>query len=186
MQNYLTKAQVHSAADVVNDQGKRPSADNVRQALGSGSNSTIMLHLKTWVPRDQRETLPSVPESLREAVESLVSDFWFIALSDAGGQFSQKLAKETADRIEAQNVAGEAGSQIDVLTAELAACHAAASLANKKMAERDREVEELKASVGALKTEVAIESARAETLKQALTEFTPNKKQKSLEFTDKQ
>jgi Plasmid replication region DNA-binding N-term len=185
MPNYVTKVQVHNAADVVNDKGKRPSADSVRVEIGHGSNSTILEHLKTWVPRDQRLTLPPIPDSLRESVETLVADFWFIALTDANDQFNLKLAKETAERVEAQEVASAAGVQIDQLKSELAACLDAAAVAEKTSIERDRILEEQKARIDSLQTEVAKRSAQVETLKAMLTEFSPNKKQKSMEFADK-
>ena len=53
MPNYVTKAEVHAAADRVDADGKKPSATNVRETIGRGSNSTIAEHLKTWRPRDQ-------------------------------------------------------------------------------------------------------------------------------------
>jgi hypothetical protein len=185
MQNYVTKVQVHNAADVVNDKGKRPSADSVRLQIGHGSNSTILEHLKTWVPRDQRQSLPPIPESLRESVETLINDFWFIALTDANGQFNLKMAQETADRLEAQDVAAKAGAQVDLLTSELAACRRAAVAADKALKERDRIVEDQKSRINTLQTEVASRTAQVETLRLALTEFSPNKKQKSMEFADK-
>jgi hypothetical protein len=185
MPNYITKAQVHDAADQVNAKGKRPSADSVHAVIGHGSNSTISDHLKTWVPRDQRLDLPPIPDTLHDAVKSLVSDFWHIALTDAGEQFKAKLAKETEDKIEAQTVAAEAGSQIDRLSAELDTSRAEAVKSKELANERERLLDEQKAGIATLQTEVAKKTAQVETLKAMLTEFSPNKKQKAMEFADK-
>ena len=122
---------------------------------------------------------------MRESVETLVSDFWHIALTDATKQLALKLVNETAERIEAQAVAAEAGSQIDLLTSDLVACREAVSIAEKASIKRDNELDVQKASIAALQTEVAKKSAQVETLKAMLTEFSPNKKQKSMEFSDK-
>lgn len=185
MPDYITKAQVHGAADQVNAKGKRPSADSVHAVIGHGSNSTISDHLKTWIPRDQRLELPPIPDTLHDAVKSLIGDFWHIALTDAGDQFKAKLAKETEHKIEAQTVAAEAGSQIDRLSAELDTSRAEVVKTKELANDLDRVLEEQKASIAALQTEVAKKTAQVETLKMMLTEFSPNKKQKAMEFSDK-
>jgi hypothetical protein len=184
MLNYVTKVQVHKAADMVNENGKRPSADSVRAQIGHGSNSTIMEHLKTWVPRDQRRFLPTIPDPLRESVETLINDFWCIALNDASDQFNLKMVKEEADRLEAQEVAAAAGAQVDFLTSELAVCREAAVTAEKAAKERDQKLEDQKSLIATLQTEVASRTAQVETLRLALADFSPNKKQNSMEFAD--
>lgn len=69
----LTKAQVRSCRDELLAQGRHPSVDAVRLALGSGSKSTIHRYLKELAgePPDAGARLQDTARSLNTLVEAL-------------------------------------------------------------------------------------------------------------------
>src|SRR5260370_923338 len=121
MTAYITRAEVHGAADQIDADGRKPSAKVVREITKRGSYSTIETHLKAWTPQDQRLELPPIPEGLTATVGSLIADFWHIALTAAQAQATAEIGRAVADASEARAAAAHAGEQADRLAADLAA-----------------------------------------------------------------
>jgi Plasmid replication region DNA-binding N-term len=184
MQPYITKAEVHAAADIVDAKGKKPSPDNVHAEIGHGSNSTIAIHLKTWEARDQRLALPPLPETVTTAVNALTGDVWFIALREASEQYQVVLKKEAEAKAEAQANATEAGLENDRLSLENKSLRAAAAKTEKHLKERDRQLAESKELIGQLETEIAKKAAQVETLQRLLSDFSPSKTQTTMKFDE--
>ncbi|MGA7996536.1 MAG: DNA-binding protein, partial [Bradyrhizobium sp.] len=113
MSNYITRAEVHAAADHVDANGKKPTSTSVRAITGRGSNSTIDAHLLSWVPRDQRLELPPVPDGLTCSVSALTLDLWHMARTFASEALAAQIAQATADTAEAQATAGVVGDRAD-------------------------------------------------------------------------
>jgi hypothetical protein len=166
MSNYITRAEVHAAADQVDENGKKPTSTSVRAVIGRGSNSTIDAHLQSWVPRDQRLELPPVPDSLTSSVSALTLDLWHMARLFASKELAAQIAQATADTAEAQATAVAVGDRADRLAADLGA-------ALERVAERDQQIDEYANYAQQLQIDVARKDGEIETLRRTLTEFTP-------------
>jgi hypothetical protein len=171
MPDYVTKVQVHAAADVVDRNGKKPAPDSVRAEIGYGSNSTMAMHLKTWVPRDQRLALPPVPEALDAAVHSLTGDLWSIALTDASDQFKVKLANAVAETIEAQTAAAALAGQMDQFAAEILEMRQTIQKLEGTIEERDRQIIEYRDFTDHQIIEDAKKEGEIKALRQSMAEF---------------
>ena len=173
MPNYVTKAEAHAAADRVDADGKKPSATNVRETIGRGSNSTIAEHLKTWRPRDQRLELPPVPEALTSTVSALTSDLWHMVRMFASEETARQIAQASADTVEAQAVAAEVGDRADRLACELESGLARVAQLEQLVAERDHQAGEYTKCLHQLQIDDARKGAEIETLRRALRELAP-------------
>lgn len=121
MTTYITRAEVHNAADQIDADGRKPSANAVREITERGSYSTIETHLGTWTPRDQRLALPPIPAGLTATIDSLAADLWHIALDAAQQQTTAEIERAVTDAAEARTTAARAGEHADRLAADLAA-----------------------------------------------------------------
>jgi hypothetical protein len=173
MSNYITWAEVQTAADRVDADGKKASAANVREITGHGSYSTITTHLKSWVPRDQRLDLPPVPDGLMSTVSALTLDLWHMARTVASEEHAAQIAQATADTAEAQAAAAAVGDQADRLAADLGAALEHVAELKKLVAERDQQIGECANYVHQLEIDAARKDAEIETLRRTLSEFTP-------------
>ena len=114
----ITFEEVQAAALDLLGRGANPSVQRVREALGTGSNSTIAAHLKRWqeeIHQSPKTALPpSVPESVLEALEH----FWRIAIEQAENEF--RAAKTAAEQsvIEAEQARQNALSDLESLRQE--------------------------------------------------------------------
>jgi len=179
--NYITRKEVHAAADRVNASGRKPNPYNVRKETGHGHYSTIERYLEDWKPRDQLDELPPIPEGLTSDVSSLLGDLWSMALTAAADQFAAQVAKATADTTEAQVAAVNAGERADVVSAEMKKVLKASATVEKTLKERNRQLEQLKVYTLQLETQIAQKEAQLETLEKALNAFAPTKRAKTKE-----
>ena len=83
----ITYEQVQSAADILWKQGVTPSIQRVREALRTGSNSTIATHLKRWQQERADQTSTTLPPSIPDRVINAVEAFWAIAFEQAETNF---------------------------------------------------------------------------------------------------
>ncbi len=74
-------------------QGQHPSVQKVREILGTGSNTTIANHLKTWQASFAASKSPALPESVPEDLMNPLDDFWSLALARAEANY-QKYKEE--------------------------------------------------------------------------------------------
>ena len=83
----ITYEQVRSAANKLLQQGISPSIQKIREFLGTGSNTTIAAHLRSW--QNERSEVPemTLPPSVPEQVINALEAFWGIAFAQAESQF---------------------------------------------------------------------------------------------------
>jgi len=107
-------------------QGQHPSVQKVRDILGTGSNTTIAKHLKTWQTSFDVSRTPHLPESVPEDLMNPLDDFWALAVAKAESKY-QKYKTELEAQIETAN--------------------ASEQLAFNQLAEKDKQVKKLSAKV---------------------------------------
>ncbi|WP_035679292.1 DNA-binding protein [Bradyrhizobium liaoningense] len=140
MTAYITRAEVHGAADQIDADGRKPSAKAVREITKRGSYSTIETHLGTWTPRDHRLGLPPIPAGVTATVDSLTADLWHIALDAAQQQAMADIERAVAEAAEARTAAARVGEHADHLAADLAAAQQRISVLEETVAERDLQI----------------------------------------------
>ena len=112
----ITQEAVNESADKLVAQGEYPSVQTVRDALGSGSYSTITKYLQVW--RDQREKAAAVvdlPERVEAAYRKAASSAWSEATRLAGEQVAIVKDQMEQERVKHIREADEAVSEIERL-----------------------------------------------------------------------
>lgn len=85
----LTKEQVHLTAADLDREGKKPTAANVRDRLGSGSFTTILKHLMDYEGPDSADG----PESIPEAPAAAIAAVWAAAYTAAWKIYDEQLRR---------------------------------------------------------------------------------------------
>lgn len=98
----LTKEQVHSAAAALDREGKKPTAMNVRDALGSGSYTTILKFLADYDGGEPEDGPPGIPDAPPNALAAV----WSAAYTAAWREFRETL----------ENVQTVANRHLDAVT----------------------------------------------------------------------
>ncbi len=82
--------EVQAAAETLLGRGLNPTIQRVREVLGTGSNTTISEHLKSW--QQQLAEAPKVilPPAIPEAVAAALDAFWKLAVQHAEAAFEQQ------------------------------------------------------------------------------------------------
>ncbi|WP_315766323.1 MULTISPECIES: DNA-binding protein [unclassified Bradyrhizobium] len=173
MTTYITRAEVHDAADQIDANGRKPTTKAIREITKHGSYSTIETHLNTWTPRDQRLELPPIPEGLTATVASLTADLWHMARTAAQTEATAAIGQATADAAEARAAAAHAGEQADRLAADLAAARQRIAELEKMVAERDQQIKQCEEYNREWQLEDARKDGEIESLRHALAQFTP-------------
>lgn len=112
----ITQEAVNESADKLVAQGEYPSVQTVRDALGSGSYSTITKYLQVW--RDQREKAAAVvdlPERVEAAYRKAAASAWSEATRLAGEQVAIVKDQMEQERVKHIREADEAVSEIERL-----------------------------------------------------------------------
>ncbi|MGY3602755.1 MULTISPECIES: DNA-binding protein [unclassified Bradyrhizobium] len=172
MTAYITRAEVHDAADRIDADGRKPSAKAVREITKRGSYSTIETHLNAWTPRDQRLELPPIPEGLTATVVSLIADLWHIALTAAQAQATADIGRAVTAAAEARAAAAHSGEQADRLAADLVATQQRIIELEETVAERDQQVKQRAQHIHDRELEAARKDGEIESLRHALAQFT--------------
>lgn len=173
MTAYITRAEVHDAADTVNAGGRKPSAKTIRELLGRGSYTTIESHLQTWIPRDQRLELPPVPDGLTATVSSLATDLWHVARTAAQAEAAAQISGASDHVAEARSAAREAGEKADALSAKLGAAHEQIANLKKMLAQGDRRIQDLDARLRECEVEDARKAGEIDSLQRMIAQFAP-------------
>ena len=171
--NYITKIEVHDAADRIDSDGQRPSAKTVRALVGRGSFTTIDSHLQSWVPRDQRLELPPVPEGLTTTVSSVITDLWHISRAAVHAETAAQIERANANVAEARAAAQHAGEKADRLADELRAERQRSADLEKMIAKRDQQIEEYVDCVRQWQVEDARKTGEIESLQRLVAQFAP-------------
>lgn len=120
----LTTNDIHAAAESLHDQGITPTQNNVREALGGGSYSTIGAALKTWKTElHEHEQLKKtdMPDSLRDEITVLGVKIWQEADSIANKNLTAEREALAVTAAKAQAELDDAAEAIVTLEAEQAA-----------------------------------------------------------------
>jgi hypothetical protein len=171
MNRYITKSDVHRAADQINAQGRKPGTVEIRKILGSGSNSTIQMHLDTWKPQDQMEYLAPLPDSLMSTATIMVADAWYTATKAADERGAQAIEAANCAALEAQALTKDIEEQIDKLTAENAQLKETILAFQSAVEERDRQIVEYRDFTDKQIIEDAKKESEIEALRRAMSEF---------------
>lgn len=137
---------VRDAAETLLGRGLNPTIQRVRELLGTGSNTTISEHLKSW-QRQLAETPKIVlPPTAPEAVATAFDSFWKVAVQHAEAAFDEQRiaaaqAVETAERARDAAIAeqGQIRAELNGLNRKLEAVQTAArELADRLLVEQER------------------------------------------------
>lgn len=137
---------VRDAAESLLGRGLNPTIQRVRERLGTGSNTTISEHLKSWQCQLNETPKSVLPPTVPETVMTALDAFWKIAVQNAEAAFEeQRIAaaqaileaeqsRDTAiaERQQAQSDATELRRQLE------AAQIAARELADRLLVEQER------------------------------------------------
>ena len=171
MRNYVTQAEVHSAADDINETGENPSVKAIRKTLGRGSFSTIQHHLKGWIPKGQRDSLPPVPPAMMIVVETLAADVWHLSLQTADGIAAEITEEVQRGRDEAQAAADALAERVDDLQTKALEANALIATLTQSIAEREEQIQAFQEWGRSIELELAKKSAEVEVLRRTLTDF---------------
>ena len=168
----ITEPAVHAAADALLAAGERPSTERVRAALGQGSHTTVARWLETWWaqlgPRlARRLALPDLPEPVAVAF----AHAWDAALLAGHAHAEACVAPERAALAEvvtrteaaaAEQQARESAWALQLQLAQAAALAAetARVVGEQRVADLQREIANLTASVSELSRQREAAEAR--------------------------
>ena len=96
--------EVRDAAETLLGRGLNPTIQRVRELLGTGSNTTISEHLKSW--QQQLADAPKIvlPPTVPEAVMTALDAFWKIAVQHAEAAFEEQRATAALAVAEAEQL----------------------------------------------------------------------------------
>jgi hypothetical protein len=167
--------EVQSAAESLLARGLNPTIQRVRELLGTGSNTTISEHLKSWQQQLAETPKFILPPAIPEAVAAALDAFWKIAVQYAEAAFEEQriVAAEAvevaeqardaaiAEQRQAQSVANNLRRELDSTQA------AARELADRLLVEQERRAAaEIATQVAEQRVQAAMETVaqiRAET-----------------------
>lgn len=114
--------------------GLSPSVQRIRSELGTGSNTTIARHLKTWRESFSESRSPTLPESVPEDLMDPLDDFWSTAVAKAESNYQKykeeleaKLSLMDSERLQAIERLDTQIHENSLLTRELEEAQAALS-----------------------------------------------------------
>lgn len=130
---------VKDTAETLLGRGLNPTIQRVRELLGTGSNTTISDHLKSW--QQQIADAPKVvlPPTVPEAVMTALDAFWKIAVQHAEAAFVEqrdRAQQAVAAAEQSRDTALAAQQQMQSEAAEQARQLEAAQTASRDLADR--------------------------------------------------
>lgn len=130
---------VKDTAETLLGRGLNPTIQRVRELLGTGSNTTISDHLKSW--QQQIADAPKVvlPPTVPEAVMVALDAFWKIAVQQAEAAFAEqrdRAQQAVAAAEQSRDTALAAQQQMQSEAAEQARQLEAAQTASRDLADR--------------------------------------------------
>ena len=137
---------VKDAAETLLGRGLNPTIQRIRELLGTGSNTTISDHLKSWQQQLADTPKAVLPPTVPEAVMAALDAFWTIAVQYAEAAFTEqrdraRQAVTDAEQLrdaalaaqqQAQDQAAELGQQLETTQA------AGRDLADRLLVEQER------------------------------------------------
>jgi len=162
----ITTSQIHAAADQIAAGGQQPTMQAVRQALGSGSYSTIGPALAEWRAQRQQQQASApvagepVPGPVAEQASALAGHIWAAALALADGRLAAERAALEQARIEVESERAEAVATADGLQAELEQVQAELDRVRQQMQAEREQAERAQAQARAELEQARLEQAR--------------------------
>lgn len=117
----LTTQNIHATADVLLEQGIKPTLAEVRKALGGGSFTTISEAMKTWREEQQTEQQlqrVDLPSSIDERLQSLGAEMWQSAINIANERLTTERETLAVRQSKAQAEIDEAQEAVKTLESE--------------------------------------------------------------------
>jgi chromosome segregation ATPase len=153
---------VRQAAVHLLEKGINPSIQRVREALGTGSNSTIAEHLKRWQQELTEAPRTVLPPSIPEAVMTALEAFWRIAVEQADAIYQEQREQAVQAVATAEQARDEAIQTTNQVRQEAAALQQ--GLENLQVTVRELENELLIAQERRSTAEAAIAAAEQKAL----------------------
>ena len=130
---------VKDAAETLLGRGLNPTIQRIRELLGTGSNTTISDHLKSW--QQQLADAPKVvlPPAVPETVMAALDAFWTIAVQQADAAFlaqRDRARQAVADAEQLRDAALAAEQQAQIQVTDLCRQLETAQAANRDLADR--------------------------------------------------
>lgn len=161
----ISKQQIFAAADVIDAAGKKPTLIAVREALGSGSFSTISDAMAEWRANSSAKKAPiqvAAPQAITDLLSGLGSDVWSAALELANGRLTSEREALKAARLQLEAETAEAAELADHLSAELDSMKAERSEQDADLANLHKALEERDAAAASQTQSLASANARLE------------------------
>jgi len=137
-----TRQLAKAAALELLQNGQRPTADRVRQAIGQGAQQTILSALDDlWAEVGERLREPRLPEALVEPVAEL----WARALAEADQQWQTERGRLGEQLETAERQLKALTEKNDALETALEAAHVRATAAEHRVEDQDARIEALDA-----------------------------------------
>lgn len=152
----------HTAVKLLS-QGAAPSVQKIREVLGTGSNTTIAEHLKTWRKEYASKEIHHLPANMPKELISAIEVLWQTAMEQA----AQQLSSVKHDLTESQ----------EKLRLDRVAMEKTESEFRARLADFQRSADEKVTQIQKLQTELAIVD---EKLKQQVAENKSTKDQHEL------
>jgi len=162
----LTQDQIFAAADQVAAAGQQPTMQAVRQALGSGSYSTIGPVLHAWRTQRQQQQQQApvagepVPGPVAAKAADLAAGIWAEALALADSRLQSERAALEQARIEIEGERAEAVATADALQSELEQVRADLEQARQQMQDEQQQVAQAQAQARADLDAARLDAAR--------------------------
>jgi len=130
---------VERVARQLMSQGQHPSVHKIREILGTGSNTTIGNHLKTWQTSFAASKSPALPESVPEDLMNPLDDFWSLALARAEANY-QKYKEELETKMAAaESAKDEALAQLTEKTQAFEAIQGSLAMVEGKLHDTEQQ-----------------------------------------------
>jgi len=107
----VTYNDVAMAAEQLASQGRNPTIESVRAAIGSGSTATIGPYLRAWRNKQDASRQVAMKENLPEELISVVKGLWERVFVDAEAKFE-------TERIEIRQALAECEQKLSLLQSE--------------------------------------------------------------------
>jgi chromosome segregation ATPase len=146
----ITQAQVNQAADALLQRGIRPTIEKLRAELGTGSPNTLMRMVETWwselaerLAAQARADVPGLPEPVQRAMQTLWSEAVVTARQAADAQVAE--ARQVLEREQAALATERScwAADLDAARGEAAHASEAQTVAERRLADHQRLVEQL-------------------------------------------
>lgn len=117
----ITKEDIWQVANEISKSGKNPTLAAIRQAVGSGSFTTISEAMKEWREKNVAQNAVSsepVPEPVRNAIDNLGKQLWDLAITHAEGRWHIEKDELESKVISLEQQLEESGELADTLADE--------------------------------------------------------------------